>query len=258
MYLPPPHTRVQEGYGFVPSDDDEDDYDQDDGDDYLYNGENEDDENDYGYDTHREASQPPTDTAASAAAAAAAGGTAPGQLSGGGGAASVQPGAVANVAGAEADAAARKQANKKKKKKKKKTSVVEQLKAKEASGASSNGVDGVREGGERNAGKEGGDGSEVSPPPEMGLLDAVAAMILGENSCCCVGLIVSGDMGTSKTNVMQVTSVVSKCPCSPISTLLCSFVSLLSVHFHLHWCLLVWFPLLVFFSISTTRRASSL
>ncbi|CBJ48893.1 conserved unknown protein [Ectocarpus siliculosus] len=169
----------EEGYGFVPSDDDEDDNDRDDDDDYLYNGENEDDENDYGYDADREASQPPTETAASAAAAAAAGGTTPGKSSGGGGTkASVQPGDVANVAGAAADAAARKQANKKRKKKKK-ISVVEQLKAKEASGVSGNGVGSVREGGEGNGGKEGGDGSEVTPPPEMGLLDAVAAMILG-------------------------------------------------------------------------------
>lgn len=84
--------------------------------------------------------------------------------------------------GAAADAAERERIKKKNKKKKKKTGrpgVVEQLKAKTLGGSADGAVDGAQGG--DGCGGEGGDGVDASPP-EMGLLDAVAAMILGETS----------------------------------------------------------------------------
>jgi len=95
-----------------------------------------------------------------------------------------QAAAAAGGGGAAADAALREQANKKKKKSKKKKSgrpgVVEQLKAKasvEGEGGSWDGGVAV-EGADSDAGK--GKDAIGAVPPEMGLLDAVAAMILGE------------------------------------------------------------------------------
>ena len=86
---------------------------------------------------------------------------------------------AAAAGGAAADAAAREQANKKKKKKKKsgRPGVVEQLKAKASVEGAVNGGVGAK-GGDSAAGKGGEDADPT--PPEMGLLDAVAAMVLGE------------------------------------------------------------------------------
>lgn len=148
----------QEGYGFVPSDGDPDD-DDDDG--YMYEDENDDavDEGEgEGYDGPN---QHPGGLATEAAGAAAGGEAAPAE------------------GGAAADAAAREQTKKRSKKKSgRRPGVVEQLKAK-ASGGSADGP--VAQGGGSGKGEEGG-GMDASPP-EMGLLDAVAAMILGERFC---------------------------------------------------------------------------
>ncbi|CAM9924181.1 unnamed protein product [Pylaiella littoralis] len=152
----------EEGYGFVPSDEDEDD----DSDSYGYDGAC--DQEGYDHDRHLE-----YPISAELAAAAAASPSLPAVAAGRRDAA-----APGRAEGAAADAAAREK-TKKKKKKKKTPGVVEQLKAKKALGSSDaadmSGVGGEEE---KNANGKEGDGGDASPP-EIGLLDAVAAMILG-------------------------------------------------------------------------------
>ncbi|CAN0017427.1 unnamed protein product [Scytosiphon promiscuus] len=91
-----------------------------------------------------------------------------------------------SAAGAAADAEARKKARKNNKKKKKKSGlgIVQQLKAKAEGNCTSNVGASVKEGEADEGGivtaTGGRDGSRSEPPPpDMGLLDAVAAMILG-------------------------------------------------------------------------------
>ncbi|CAM9351800.1 unnamed protein product, partial [Hapterophycus canaliculatus] len=169
----------EEGYGFVPSDEEDGDIDED-AHDYLYDEDGDDDlevgdgdgdgdarngESKEGGIWDQAAPSTPAIPAAAAAAAAAA---------------------IPPLAGAAADAEARKQARKSNKKQKKKNGpgIVQQLKAKaegncsSEGGISKNGA--VAEGGVVEAKKEGkGKSGDEVPAPDMGLLDAVAAMILG-------------------------------------------------------------------------------
>ena len=157
---------MQEGFGFIPSDEDEGD----------------DDAQDYICDEDRDIDE---DAPEYALDGASDGGDAYGQ------AASQIPTAPATEPppsrGAAADAEARRQARKSRRKKSGRLGIVEQLKAKaEGRSASNEGTSAtgaVVEGGNVAPDTEGKrEGGEVSPPA-MGLLDAVAAMILGEHLC---------------------------------------------------------------------------
>lgn len=167
---------AQEGYGFVPSD--EEDGVDDDANDYLYDeDEDADEDDDIGVENgDRDARENESKEAGTGHQAASGTPATPGAAI-----------AAPPVAGAAADAEARKQARKNSKKKKKKSGlgIVQQLKAKAEGNCASDGITAANKtvvgGKEAETATEGKEESQGEvPPPDMGLLDAVAAMILGE------------------------------------------------------------------------------